>query len=130
MDLNTVAISGRLTADVDLLMTRSGSDYINFSVAVNGRKKQGDEWVDDPKFFDVSMFGSYAAAVAPYLTKGTKVAVQGRLDQSKWETDDGQKRSKVSIIADRLDINSQAERTGERPVQQSMGIYEDDDVPF
>lgn len=127
MDINSVTISGRLTRDCDLKTSKSGQEYVTFSMAVNGRRKSGEEWVDDPNFFDVTMWGGYAVAVADSLTKGTKATVHGRLDWRQWETDHGEKRSAVSIIADALDINAQRERLP-KPAQ-TAAVY-DEEVPF
>ena len=97
-DLNVVALTGRLTRDAELKYTNSGLAICAFSVAVNRRRKQGDEWIEEASFFDVTLFGRRGEAVQRYLTKGTQVAVQGELKQDRWEQD-GNRRSKVQIIA-------------------------------
>lgn len=97
-DLNVVALTGRLTRDAELKYTNSGLAICAFSVAVNRRRKQGDEWIEEASFFDVTLFGRRGEAVQRYLTKGTQIAVQGELKQDRWEQD-GNRRSKVQIIA-------------------------------
>lgn len=102
-DLNVVALTGRLTRDSELKYTNSGLAICAFSVAVNRRRKQGDEWIEEASFFDVTLFGRRGEAVQRYLTKGTLVAVQGELKQDRWEQD-GNRRSKVQIIANDVQL--------------------------
>lgn len=109
MAINSVSIAGRLTRDAEL--KQAGYTTIcEFCIAVNERRKNRntDEWEDVPNFFDVSLFGKYAEAVAPRLLKGTKVFVDGRLHYSSWQAQDGTKRSKVTINADAIETASQA----------------------
>lgn len=107
MSLNSVAISGNITRDPELRQTAGGTSVLAFGVAVNGRRKNASgEWEDVPDFVDCTMFGTRADALAKYLHKGTKVAVHGRLRYSSWERD-GQKRSKLEVVADELDFMSQ-----------------------
>lgn len=98
MSINKVYISGNLADDC----TKHGSSenpVVMFTVAVNDRVKSGDEWVEKPNFFDCKVFGNYAKALAPSLKKGTRVTLEGSLQQEKWEDKDGNKRSKVVIKA-------------------------------
>lgn len=105
MSLNMVAISGNLTRDPELRTTPGGTSVLNFGVAVNDRRQnpQTGEWEDYPNFIDLAVFGKRAAAIAPYLHKGTKVSVQGRLRYHSWERD-GQKRSKVEVVVDEIEF--------------------------
>lgn len=107
MSINRVSISGNLTRDPELRMTSSGSQVLSFCVAVNDRRRnaQGD-WEDVPNYVDCVLFGSRAEALSKFLAKGQKVALEGRLRWSQWERD-GQKRSKLEVIADNLDFFSQ-----------------------
>lgn len=99
-DLNTVTITGNLTRDPELRALPSGTSVCEMGVACNGRKKQGEEWVEVAHFFDVSVFGNQGNNCAQYLSKGKKVGVTGRLQYSSWEDKNGGgKRSKVSIVA-------------------------------
>jgi single-strand DNA-binding protein len=102
-DLNVVALTGRLTRDAELKYTNGGVAICAFSVAVNRRRKQGDEWIDEANFFDVTLFGRRGEAIQRYLTKGTQIAVQGELKQDRWEQD-GNRRSKVQIIANDITL--------------------------
>lgn len=104
MAINSVSIAGRLTRDAELKQV-GYTTVCEFCLAVNERRKNRntDEWEDVPNFFDVSLFGKYAEAVAPRLLKGTKVFVDGRLHYSSWQAQDGTKRSKVTINADAIE---------------------------
>lgn len=105
MSINIVAISGNITRDPELRTTPGGTSVLNFGVAVNDRRQnpQTGEWEDYPNFIDLAVFGKRAAAIAPYLHKGTKVSVQGRLRYHSWERD-GQKRSKVEVVVDEIEF--------------------------
>ncbi len=119
MSINRVAISGNLTRDPELRQTAGGMAILGFGVAVNDRRKnqQTGEWEDCPNFIDCTMFGSRAEKLQPYLTKGTKVAIDGKLRWSQWERD-GQKRSKVEVIVDEIEFMSQRQQgqLGSEPV--------------
>lgn len=96
---NNVSLVGNVTRDPELRYTQSGMSIAKFGVAWNRRKQDGEEEVS---FFDVTCFRSLAENVAESVTKGTRVLVQGTLKQDSWETQDGQRRSKVEIIADEV----------------------------
>lgn len=102
-DLNCVILIGNLTRDAEMSFMNTGNAVVNFSIAINRSKKDGDQWVSEANYFDVAYFGKPAEAVKPYLTKGKKIAVQGSLKQDRWEKD-GQKFSKVRIIADSVQL--------------------------
>ena len=102
-DINSVIIVGRLTRDVELKYMNNGNAVASMSIAVNRSKKEGDQWVSEAHFFDVSYFGKGAEAVKPYLTKGKQIAIQGSLRQNRWEKD-GQKQSRVVIVADSVEL--------------------------
>ncbi len=94
---NTVTIVGNVTRDPELRFTPGGAPVANFGVAWN-RKDQNDEEV--VSFFDVTCWRSLAENVAESITKGQRVIVYGRLDQRSWENQEGERRSKVEIVAD------------------------------
>ena len=107
MSINRVLISGNLTRDPELRRTQSGMAILGFGVAVNDRRRnpQTGEWEDYANFVDCTMFGNRADALANILTKGMKVAIEGKLRWSQWERD-GQKRSKLEVIVDELEFMS------------------------
>jgi single-strand DNA-binding protein len=107
-DINHVTEVGRLTKDLAtdekaFGYLPNGTAKANFSIAVNRSKKQGDEWIDEVNYFDVTLFGKSAENLKSKLTKGTMVVVDGSLRQDRWEKD-GQKFSKVYIVADTVQI--------------------------
>lgn len=102
-DLNSVMIIGRLTRDAELSYLQSGTAVSKFSIAVNRSRKDGDQWISEANFFDVSLFGKSGENLKQYLTKGTQIAVQGSLRQDRWEKD-GQKFSKVYIMANDVQL--------------------------
>ena len=93
MSINRVNISGNLTRDPELRMTGGGTQILAFGVAVNDRRRnpQTGEWEDYPNFVDCIVFGARAEPLSRFLSKGSKVAVEGKLRYSSWETKDGQK---------------------------------------
>ena len=102
-DINHVVLIGRLTRDAELKYTSSGQAVCKFSVAVNRRRKQGDQWVDEPNFFDIVLWGRQGETLNQYLLKGKQVGIDGELRQDRWEQD-GQNRSRVEIVANNLQL--------------------------
>ncbi|MFW5694197.1 MAG: single-stranded DNA-binding protein [Alkalispirochaeta sp.] len=100
--INTVVIAGNLVRDAELKYTNNGLAICEFSVAVNDQRKQGDSWVDEAHFFDVTVFGRRGEAIQRYLTKGKTVAIEGKLKQDRWQNQEGQNRSKVGIVANNV----------------------------
>ncbi len=107
MSINKVMISGNLTRDPDLRTTASGTSVLSLGVAVNDRRRnqQTGEWEDYPNFIDCTMFGARAESVSRFLSKGSKVAIEGKLRWSQWERD-GQRRNKIEVIVDEIEFMS------------------------
>ena len=107
MSINRVVITGNLTRDPEMRATAGGTQVMSFGVAVNDRRKnpQTGDWEDYPNFVDCTMFGTRAEALNRYLSKGTKVAIEGKLRYSSWERD-GQRRSKLEVIVDEIEFLS------------------------
>jgi single-strand DNA-binding protein len=101
-NINSVVITGNLTRDPELRSLPSGTSVCDLRVAVNTRRKNGatGEWEDKPNYFDVKVWGAQGENCQRFLSKGRPVAVQGRLEWREWETQDGQKRQAVDIIAE------------------------------
>ncbi len=97
-DINRVILVGRLTRNAELKYTNSGAAVSKFSLAINQRRKKGDQWEDEVHYFDVSLWGKSAESINQYLVKGKQVGVEGQLRQDRWQQD-GQNRSKVEIFA-------------------------------
>nr|DAQ01427.1 MAG TPA: Single strand binding protein [Caudoviricetes sp.] len=136
--LNTVSIGGNLCRDAELRATASGMAVLTFSVAVNESRKnqQTGEYEDYPNYVDCTMFGRRAESVSRYLTKGTYVALTGRLHQNRWQNKDGQNRSKLEVTADNIHFESRRLDGDDYDQQQAeaQGDYEaqmyDEDIPF
>ena len=121
MSINRVNISGNLTRDPELRATSGGAQVLSFGVAVNDRAKnqQTGEWEDRPNFIECTMFGTRAEKLAQYLHKGMKVAIDGKLRYSQWEKD-GQRRSKLEVIAEELEFMSRQDGgQPQQPYQQA-----------
>ena len=101
---NHVTIIGNLTRDPELRFTPSGAAVANFGLAVNRRwrNQQTNEWEEQVSFIDVVCWRELAENVAESLTKGGRAIVTGRMDQRSWETDGGEKRSKIEVVADEI----------------------------
>jgi single-strand DNA-binding protein len=104
-DLNRVTLVGRLTKDAVLSYTTGGTAVCKFSIAVNRKKKDGDEWVDDASYFDIVLWGRQGEALNQYLVKGKQIGVDGELRQERWQdSDSGHARSRVEIVAGSLQL--------------------------
>jgi len=111
MGINRVVITGNLTRDPELRSTAGGMSVLKLGVAVNDRRKnqQTGEWEDVPNFVDVTVFGARGEALNRFLSKGSKVAIEGKLRWSQWENPQGEKRSKLEVVADEVEFLSSRE---------------------
>ena len=134
--INRVMLSGNLTRDPELQVTQGGTPVLKFGIAVG--EKRGDK--DYTHFFDCIVWGKYGEVMQKYLQKGQRVAVEGQLCYSTWERD-GQKRSKLEVIADEIEFMSQRQQpqSGRRDDAQYVEAtyyetpqqgYAQDDCPF
>lgn len=137
MSINKVVLTGHLTRNPELRSTAGGLQVLSLGLAVNERRRnqRTGEWEDVPNFVDCAMFGKRAESVSRYLSKGSKVAVEGRLRWRQWERDD-EKRSKLEVVVDEIELMSaKREETSGQPVCETSspcgpdGPY-DDDIPF
>lgn len=126
-NVNSVVIAGNLVRDPELRQIASGTSILEFAVAVNeSRKNSSGEWEDVPSYFDVKVWGTRAESLSRFLSKGSKVTVQGRLKQERWEKD-GEKRSKVVVIADNVELPPKGSGSSHsEPKPDPI----DDDIPF
>ena len=139
MSINRVIVSGNLTREPEVRTTASGNPVMGFGIAVNDRRKnsQTGEWEDYPNFIDCTMFGARAQSVSRFLSKGSKVAIEGKLRWSQWETNEGQKRSKIEIIVDEIEFMSSISNGAQVPATSSATAVDpmtstlyDDDIAF
>jgi len=149
-DINHVVLVGRLTRDAELKYTAGGQAVCKFSIAVNRRKKNGDQWEDEANFFDIVLWGKQGESLQNYLVKGKMIGVDGELRQDRWQQD-GQNRSKVEIIANYVQLlgggggssgggnsgerqnyqnNSQSQNSQDSSFGQSRDDGFTDDIPF
>lgn len=145
---NRVILVGNLTRDPELRYIPSGTAVSEIGLAVNDRVKKGDQWVDETTFVDVTLWARTAEVASQYLSKGSSVLIEGRLKLDSWEKD-GQKRSKLRVIADKMQMlggnggggggrsNSGPHRQSSQPVHDDHGEYSaapsmppDDEIPF
>ncbi|HEX5260951.1 MAG TPA: single-stranded DNA-binding protein [Gaiellales bacterium] len=146
-NINRVILTGNLTADPELSTLPSGTSVCKLRLAVNRRYKDqsSGEWTEKPNYFDIKVWGAQGENCANYLSKGRPVAVDGRLEWSEWESQDGSKRSKVEVVADTVQFLGSRGDSGEsgggfkqtaelkaEPVEALAGggAAADDDIPF
>ena len=101
---NTVTLVGNVTRDPELRYTPNGQAVATFGLAVNRRwqNRQTNDWEEQVSFFDVKCWAQMAENVGESVQRGSRVVVSGRLEQRSWETDNGDKRSKVEVVADEI----------------------------
>ena len=124
MSINRVNITGNLTRDPELRATAGGTQILAFGVAVNDRRKnpQTGAWEDVPNFVDCIVFGSRAEAVSRFISKGSKVAIEGKLRYSAWENKEGQRRSKLEVIVDEIDFLSRQGQQVTSPAAEAAKV--------
>ena len=113
---NTITVTGNLTRDPELRFTQGGRAVANFRIASSRRFQMNNEWQETTSFFDVVAWGTLGENVAASLHKGTRALVYGRLEQRSWDTQDGEKRSKIEVVAEEIGpslrwAQAQVERT-------------------
>ncbi len=132
---NKVILMGNLTKDPELRYTPGGSPVCSFGLAVNRRFRQNDEWKEEVCFVDITVWGRSAENCSEYLSKGRPVILEGRLRQRSWETQDGQKRYKLDVVATSVqflpsggggDKNKEMNSGGRDPGYEDPGS----DIPF
>jgi single-strand DNA-binding protein len=102
---NRVILLGNLTRDPELRYITSGSAVTDLGLAVNDRRKNANgEWVEETTFVDVTLWARTAEVACEYLTKGSPVLIEGRLKLDTWEGNDGQKRSKLRVVGERMQM--------------------------
>lgn len=121
---NRVILMGNLTRDIELKYLQSGTAVAEIGLAVNDRRKnQAGEWVEEPVFVDVTLWGRTAEIASEYLSKGSPIFIEGRLKYDTWEKD-GQKHSKLRVVCERMQlIGSRQERSG----SGNRGLHESAD---
>lgn len=129
---NRVIIGGNLVRDPEIRFLPSGLSVTNFTVAVNHTFRQDNEKKEEVSYFDVVVFGKQGETCAEYLSKGRSVLVEGRLRQRRWESDDGQRRSKIEIVAQQVQFLGpprEGDKGGQRVAEPEIDPV-DEDIPF
>jgi single-strand DNA-binding protein len=103
---NRVILIGNLTRDVELRYIQSGTAVADIGLAISEKRKNANsgEWIEEVVFVDVTAWGRTAEVMSEYLTKGSPVFIEGRLKYDTWEGQDGQKRSKLKVTCDRMQL--------------------------
>lgn len=133
---NKVILMGRLTKNPELKYNPGGLAVANFTLAVNTKYSSKDSGQkEEVGFFDIVVFGKQAETCANYLSKGSLALVEGRLAQRKWETPEGEKKSRINIIANNIRFLSQKGAGSAAPQgQEDSDIIDDlpleEDIPF
>jgi single-strand DNA-binding protein len=109
---NKIILIGNLTRDPEMRYTPQGTSVCNFGIAVNRKYRQAEEMKEEVTFINVVVFGKQADTCGQYLNKGGSVLVEGRLQERRWETDEGQKRSKHEVVAQSVRFLSKRQGAG------------------
>lgn len=130
---NKVILVGNVTRDIELRSINSGSSVCDLGMAVNDRKKTASgDWVDEVTFIDVTLWNRTAEIAAEYLGKGSSVLIEGRLKLEQWESD-GQKRSKLKVIGDRMQMLGGKKESAVQQTSRVSGGFSQgshDEIPF
>jgi single-strand DNA-binding protein len=162
VSINRVILVGNLTRDPELRNLPSGMAVLSIRLAVNTRRKDGQsgEWMDEPNYFNVTIFGNRGEALSRFLSRGSRIGVDGRLRWREWQDKDGNKRESIEIVADDIQMldsrggdggqggqsggygAGQGAQSGGRertpaaapaaapPAADPWGAGDDDDIPF
>ena len=129
-DMNKLVIIGRITKDCEFGYMNSGSAKADFSIAVNDSRKNGNEWVQETSYFNITVWGKSAENLKDYLKKGQQVCIEGKLKQDRWEKD-GKTLSAVKIVTENVQLLG-GSRNGNQATPQENILAEafPEDVPF
>lgn len=135
---NKVMIMGNVTRDIELRYTSKGTAVTDLGVACNRRFKQGEEWVDEVMFVDVTLWGKTAELAGKYLRKGRGVFIEGRLQKDTWvDQQSGKKRSSLKVVGENIQFigggggQGDQSQQGASPAQAAPNSDDDDeDIPF
>lgn len=128
---NRVVLMGNLTRTPEIRYTAGGTAVTDLGLAVNDRVKRNDEWVEEPTFVTVTLWGRMAEVAGEYLEKGAPLLIEGRLKLEQWETE-GEKRQRLKVVADNMTLlgaksKGRADDDAEAPATAAVT---DDEIPF
>jgi len=118
---------GNLTRDFEVRHTPAGTAVTDVTVAVNHRVKSGNDWIDEPTFVDVTLWGRTAEIAAEYLSKGSPIFIEGRLKLDRWESD-GESRSKLKVVGEKLCLMPRGQDSSAPTTK--VAVAANDDLPF
>ena len=135
---NRVILMGNITRDIEVRFTPGGTAVTDMGLAVNEKRKNANgELIEETTFVDVTLWGRNAEVAGEYLGKGSPVLIEGRLKLDQWENDDGERRQKLKVVCDRMQmVGSKGDSGGgggsasAKPAAPSSSPTGDDDVPF
>ncbi|MFQ5673610.1 MAG: single-stranded DNA-binding protein [Nitrospinales bacterium] len=130
---NKVLLMGNLTRDPELRFIASGTAVASFGMAINRKYKQGDDWKEDVCFVDITVWGKQAENCAEYLNKGRAVFIEGYLRLNSWQTETGEKRNKLEVVANTVQFLNRPGAGGGGGGRHDADASREkpkDDVPF
>ena len=129
-DLNSVNLIGRITKKPELKYLANGTAVCKFDIAVNDDyfSKEKNETIKNVSFFNVTVWGKSGENVTNYTDKGSQVAVAGKLQQQSWETPEGSKRSRIIIVASRVQFLSSSKKKEEVTDYDNIKEVDSDEV--
>lgn len=128
--VNRVILAGNLVRDPELRYIPSGTAVASFSLAVNRRYRQEGELKEEVSYIDVVAYGKVGETSGNFLKKGRPVLVEGRIQQRRWETQEGEKRSKVEVVAHNVQFLGPRPEAGAEAAAPDTGSGDLDDIPF
>ena len=129
-NMNKVILIGNLTRDLEMRQTPSGSAVGTFGLAVNRTYTKDGEKVENTDFFNIVVWTKLAELCAEYISKGSPIALEGRLQSRSWETEDGAKRSVVEVVANDVQFLGQRQDRQEQPQEPAQEVDLGEDCPF
>ncbi len=129
-NINRVVLTGNLTRDPELRSLQTGTSVCSLRIATNSRRRDASgEWVDKPNYFSVTVWGAQGENCARFLSKGRPVCIDGRLDWREWQSQDGQKRESVEIVAESVQFLGGRDDGGQGGGSYNNGFAPHSDVP-
>lgn len=129
-DLNKVIVSGRVTRDVELRYTPNGTAVCDVGLCSNRQWSKDGQRQEEPTFVDITLWNKQAEALSEYLKKGTYLMVEARLAYDTWESDEGVKRSKLKLVAEKVNLGPKGSGGGGPSPRSNQTDEAEERVPF
>lgn len=124
-DINRIVLTGRLTKDVEVKYTGNGMAIGSGTIAIDRSVKKEGEWMKEANFFDFTIFGKSAENLQQFLTKGKQIGIDGFLKQDRWQDQNGQNRSKISVVANDIQLLGGKSAGGNNQQQEAGYGYDE-----